>query len=880
MNHSTFTRKLGKKRLLAVAIASTVLGTASSALAQSTNENVVEEEILVTGIRGSLKASIDAKRNATSIVDAINSEDIGKFPDKNVADSLQRIPGVSVDRGWGEGRDIFVRGTDSTMNRTLMNGQNVASAFWWANDNPSRGFNYSILASELVSSLEVYKSPQAKHDEGSIGGMVNVKTRKPLDLDPLTINATVEAQYSELPDEWDPQFSGLLSWSNADETFGILGSFSSQKRTMRRDGLEAFPTNSLYDVVDQDGNVTEDVYAAWGGGSAIFSQDRERNTANLTAQFKPDDNLEMTFNYVNSDMDMDNNNQNYLWIIGGTAVERGAATAGVAGSNPVIYAVDPEFSNTSDGNSAVVGGVFNVDGVNGNWDQASAGGVAIEPIYRTSYVQSQVSDFNINYTGDNFDLHLQLGNTNAKGGSSMDVGYWFQGDSRTRVTQGNGVVEVDYLDLDPTNHSALTMGSARDWVREMTDDEWYYQGDLSFSFENNAITSLDVGLKFRDHTIENTRATGATNSDHAAWEDITMDRVSGGLTPELHGEAATSGSLTQYAWIDGGRAQSVIHPMFDAGVMEYNFDTNAYYELNEEITAAYVQANFESGIWSGNFGARVISTDQTSKAFINGALGSVDRNYTETLPSVNVIGDLSDDIKLRAAASRAMARPTFGNLSSNLVINATSGVATAGNPNLDATLSDQFEVGAEWYFQEASLASATLFYKDLDTYIQSTTQNETIDGVNLSVTRPTNGDGATLTGLELQYQQDFGSGFGFLTNVTLTEADTSDDLELPGNSKEQANLSGYFENDLFAVRLSYNYRSESYGGFVSGSQSKNDAYGQWDLSSNINLGDSVELYLLGVNLTNEIVKTNTSDGLPIGYYENGPRYSLGARFKF
>ncbi len=875
MNHSTVMLKLGKKKLLAAAITSAALGASSATMAQNegSSAETTEEEVVITGIRSSLKAALDTKRNSTSIVDAINSEDIGKFPDKNVADSLQRIPGISVDRGWGEGRDIFVRGTNSTMNRTLMNGQNVASAYWWANDNPSRGFNYSILASELVASLEVYKSPQAKHDEGSIGGMVNVITRKPLDLNPLSVHVTAEYQYSELPDKWDPQLSGLVSWSNPDETFALLGSYSSQKRTMRRDGLEAFPTNSLYDVQDQDGNVTSNVYAAWGGGSAIFSQDRQRDTANLTAQFKPNENWDMSLNYVSSEMDMDNNNQNYLWIIGGTAVAR-------EGQNDLIYAENPEFITTSDGNQAVVGGTFNVRP--DDFSQPStAAGVAIEPIYRKAYVESQVTDFSLDYTSDNVEAHAQIGVTSAVGGSSEDVGYWFEGVSRTRVTQGEDKVEVEYLDLDPTDHSALTMTSARDWVREMTDDEWYAQGDVTFNFNHAFLSNIEAGLKYRDHTIENTRQDGADNPSHPAWQDISMDQVSGGLTPELHGEAATAGSLTQYAWIDGGLAQDVIHPMFDAGVMEYTFDTKAYYELSEQITAAYTQANFDSGIASGNVGIRVINTDQSSKAYIDGELDTITRSYTDILPSINAIFNLEEELIVRAAASRAMARPTFNNLSANLIVDATSGVATAGNPELDPTYSDQMEVGAEWYFQESSILSGTLFHKQLDTYIISTTQDETIDGTTYSVTRPSNADsGAKLTGIELQWQQEITNGFGLVTNYTWTEADTPNGLELPGNSKNQMNLSGYYENDTFSVRLSYNYRDESYGGEVSGSQTKNAAYGQWDLTSNVNIGDMFEIFFTGVNLTNEIVKTTTSDGLPIGFYENGPRYSIGARFKF
>lgn len=845
---------------------------AGNTAAQGSAEAI--EEVTVTGIRGALAQSLDVKRDATSIVDAISSEDIGKFPDKNVADSLQRIPGVSVDRIWGEGRDIFVRGTDSTLNRTLMNGQNVASAYWWANDNPSRGFNYSILASELVSSLEVYKSPEARHDEGSIGGMVNVRTRRPMDLDPLTINASVEGVYSDLPDEWDPQVSGLVSWKNDSETFGVLASFNSQTRTMRRDGLEVFPTNDLYTITDQNGETYDDVYVPWGGGSAIFNQDRERDTANLTLQFRPTDAWDIAVNYVKSDMDMDNSNQNYLFVVGGYKIPNGDVVT------------DPVFIPTSDGRRALVGGTIeNPDSI----------GVADEPIVRDAYVESEVFDIDAEYAGNDWVLHLQAGQTSAEGGSTKDRNYWFEGYSREVLNFGPNTNEFSFPDVDPLDGSALNLNAAnlRDWVRIMEDDETYAQADLEFNVDWGFINALKVGAKFRDHSIENNRSVGGVNVSNpdiadqvAALNAITLADVSSGPSPELHGEAATSGSLTQYAFLDIDLAQQKIDSILDAGAMTYSEDQRAYYKINEEISAAYAQADFEAGKLRGNFGVRLIQTDQTSNAYIDGDLGSVSRSYTDTLPSLNLIYDLSDNLLLRAAASRAMARPTFQNLSSNIVINATSGTATAGNPNLDPIMADQFEFGAEWYFTDLSLLAATYFNKELSTFVFTDTQPEQIDGETINVTRPYNApNGADIQGIELQYQQDLGMGFGFLANYTWTDADVpanedGTQLELPGNSKDQFNASVYYENDTVSLRVSYNMRSESYGGLTSGSQLATDEYDQWDATANWTVSDNFTLFATAVNITNEIIYQRTSDGLPVGFYENGPRYSLGARYNF
>lgn len=855
-----------RKRVLAHLISLATLSGAVSLQAQETDASAGPiEELTITGIRSSLKQALNVKQNADSIVDAINSEDIGKFPDKNVADALQRIPGISVDRIWGEGRDIFVRGTDSTMNRTLMNGQNVASAYWWANDNPSRGFNYSILASELVSSLEVYKSPEADIDEGSIGGTVIVRTRKPMDLDSLTVHFSAENVYSELPDKNDPQLSGLISWKNESDTFGVLASVNSQKRSVRRDGLEAFPDNTLYDVEDQDGNITEDVYAVWGGGSAIFQQENERLTTNLTLQFKPTDEWDMVLNYVKSDLDSDNNNQNYLFLVGGFKLENG------------ITVTDPRFIPTGDGGQAIVGGTF---------EGADSTGASIEPIFREAYVKSDVLDFDATYFGDGWKGHVQLGTTGAEGGSDRDMGYWFEGNTREVINLAPNTIEVEYLDLDPTDASALTLMSARDWIRKMEDEENYIQGDLEYDVDWGIITDVKVGAKFRDETVTNNRTVGTTNSSHPAWEVITMDAVSPGSTPRLHGESATSGSLTQYAWIDGNLAKSVIDPMFEAGAMTYTFDQKAFYEINEEITAFYVKADFETGALRGNLGVRAVDTNQTSKAYIDGELGSVERSYTDTLPSLNIIYDLRDDLIIRAAASKAMARPTFQNLSANLTINATTSSASGGNPNLKPFYADQYELGAEWYFDEAAILSASFFVKNLDTFVFNRTADEVIDGETISVTRPYNApNGSDIQGFEVQWQQELGMGFGVVTNYTFTDAETpsidgGQKLKLPGNSEDQMNASVYYEDDSFSVRLSYNYRSEAYGGLTSGSQLVTDKYDQWDATANWAATDQVTVFLTAVNITNEVIYQHTDDGIPVGFYENGARYSIGARVKF
>ncbi|WP_229257568.1 TonB-dependent receptor [Duganella callida] len=823
----------------------------------------------VRGIRERLKRNLAEKRDADNVVDTVTADDVGKFPDKNVADSLQRVPGISVDRTWGEGRDIFVRGTDKNLNLTQLNGQAVASGYWWKNDAQSRGFNYDILASELVGSIDVYKSPSADLDEGSIGGLVNVKTRKPFQLKGFVAQVSAEATYSELPKKTDPQFSGLISWINDEKTFGALLAVSKQKRTMRRDGLENFTDSTKYNIVDQNGAVTPGAYASWGGGSAIFRQDRERTTGNLTLQARPNANTDITLNYMNSDMDMDNSNQNYLWEAGGLADAKGN-----------IQVTNPKFITTSDGTKALVGGTV-----------GPTGGVSFEPIFRQSYVKSQVLDLDGTYDGDNWKLHGQVGTTKGSGGSDHDRNFWLVGNTRTTFNIAPDTYEVKYLDISPLDPSKLTLQSARDWIRRMDTKENYGQADFTLDLNNDYIRAIKVGAKIRDTKVQNRRIIGTAGPGSPGWISYSLADLSTGASPMLSQEAATAGSLTQYAWVDDGLAYSKGFPMYDKA-MTYAEAKGEYYKIREKIYATYVRADFATGQWRGDFGVRVVKTDQISEAYQdlsgngNYVLGSVSRSYTDALPNLNAVYNVNKDLLVRGALSRVMARNTYSDLSASTEVSGTTNAATSGNPLLKPYHANQAEIGAEWYYAEASLLSATVFAKKLDTFIYSQTAPENVAGVVRSVTRPYNaGNGATINGLEFQWQQAFSNGFGGIVNYTYTDAKTGANangvkLNVIGNSRNQANVTGFWEKYGYSVRLSYNYRSKAYGALDEGGQDVTSAYGQWDASASWDITPKVSLYLTAVNIGNEVIRTNTTDGLPVGVYENGARYSIGVKAKF
>jgi len=250
-----------------------------------------DQTIIITGIRASIQASLDSKRRNDMVSEVVTAQDIGKFPDKNVADSLGRLTGVNVVTGsaaaggFGENSTVSIRGTDPTLNLTLLDGHSIATGDWFVLDQTSggRSFDFSLLPSEIVGKLEVYKSSEADLPEGGIGGTINLHSRMPLDLPAGTVSVTAQANYNDLADKWAPQISGLASWKNADHTFGILAAAFYQKRNFRRDGQEFLG----YTSYNNFGGSGKTAIAPNLIGEAFFRQKRFAKAAPLRCSGSP-----------------------------------------------------------------------------------------------------------------------------------------------------------------------------------------------------------------------------------------------------------------------------------------------------------------------------------------------------------------------------------------------------------------------------------------------------------------------------------------------------------------------------------------------------------------------------------------------------------------
>ncbi|MEH6608996.1 MAG: TonB-dependent receptor [Halioglobus sp.] len=870
----------------------------------------VLEEVVITGYKSSLMQSMEVKRFNNAVVDAVTAEDIGKFPDKNVAESLSRIPGIAISRDFGEGQGVTIRGLAPGLNITQVNGQAVGTAQWFVLADAERNFNYEMLSSEMVGSIEVYKSAQADIDEGGLGGTVILNTRQPLSLPANTFNASVEGQYSELPEEWDPSVSAMYSWKNDDETIGALLAVSHQERTVRRESTEMFP--AYFNPFSDRDEGFRDALAApegaegkgmvpWGVGSALFQQERERNGVDFNFQFNPNEKLETSFHYFFSELKADNQNQNFIGI-----PFRG------------LFAADNPSTGT------VENGVVTDLQVRGGDPAVWANHVAFDSIFRDgSSMETEIIDLEGTYHSEKWSLHGQIGTTTGEGTNNDELYEFFAYSKDERINfdytnPGGTSPSIDWSPspwlTNPTDEMLLT--TIRDQTNKQKDEEDYIQADLTLEVEFGAISELKFGAKYRSREFSQNRyldelsntvvgdvsqSLGTAGEFAAGTYTVDHDETSQGtLTHFDVNESAMRTAFRATATCgSGGLGEG------DVCVTRGQFLDESSFGIEEDITAAYAMANFEGERYRGNVGLRYVQTDTTSNAYDLSAPVltpvSDSGDYSELLPSMNLVFDMTDDVLLRVAAGKALARPAPFQLTSavNLTVETSSG--TTGNPGLEPLTANQYELGLEWYYGEGSMLSGTFFKKDIENFIFNTTTSAVINGQLISrLTRPENGPSAGLEGIELILSHSFENGFGFSGNYTYTDIDeakvqsasleggeatlTETEVPFPFASESLYNLTGFYETDRFSARVSYSYRDEFFREVVESGELWGDEQEQWDAQVSYNINDNFSIRAEGLNLTEEsidsIYKAPQGQELTATQFYNGRRFVLGVNYTY
>ncbi|HSD73235.1 MAG TPA: TonB-dependent receptor [Steroidobacteraceae bacterium] len=888
-------RRSIQKEVKAILTASALagLGVMAPAHSQETTDNVIGE-VLVKGIRYSHEQAIQIKRNAVGVVDAISAEDVGKFPDKNLGEALQRVPGVAVNREFGEGERINIRGTDDALTKTLLNGHSLSTADWFILDqlDTTRSFNYLMLPADLIAQTVVYKTSQADLEEGGIGGTVNVVTRSPLDLPSMTVFGKLEGTYTELADKFDPNASALVSWKNSDSSVGFLAAATYQERDIRRDAVEVL----TYSTTDLDpGPGVNEVLVPGLIGSALFQQDRVRYGGNFSLQFRPSDTMDFNLTGLYSKFDADNTNANFMaW---------GSRVLGNGGTltNPVLQ-----------GNTVIAGTMASPMGGTADF------GVVYDSIDRFATSESRNIDLDSNFQlSDALGLHVRVGYTDAEGNTEnqpfIELGApaAFNFDLRGSAPQVTYIPNSAGQTIDPNDPSDLSLIFSSLHEILNNDDETYLYGDLDWELDAGLLKSVKFGVKYTDHERELIFNATGYGSFHAPINGTPGTAFNGGLTPgDFLDDIAAPGTLDSYWQASTDRTEAFLFGQLAVAGRFYYPQQN--FSVKEEVYGGYVMGNFEGERWRGNLGVRLVETDQESRGNLVSSAGSIQNifgnydpiaithNYSDVLPSLNVAYNLSDDKVLRFAAAMVMTRPNYNDVAPRTNLNQGAFTGTSGNPELDPFRANQADLSFEWYRSNDSVVALAIFYKDIDTFItdKPVSQNFDIDSAtqpSLACTQvgPTrwncpfvinqrsNGDGGSMQGAELAVTWPLAGGFGVQGNYTYTDAEADNGDPLPGASEDTFNLTAYFENPRVSARLAYTYRSDFFVTFDRNTPLNQDDLQSLDASFVFNVRDNLALTFDGVNLTDEDIEQYTGEKFrPRGIYHNGPVYWAGVRMRF
>jgi iron complex outermembrane receptor protein len=882
-------------------------------LAATATDTSPLEEIVVTGIRRSVEQSIEAKRDSTELTEVITSEDIGKMPDKNVADSLARLPGVTTsaaganEGGFDENDRVSMRGTNPSLTQTLINGHNVAAGDWFVLDQVQtvgRSVSFTLLPSEIVSKVVVEKSSSASLVEGGVAGSVNIVTRKPLDFTKeFTLEASAGAVYADLPKKADGQYSALGNFKNDAGNFGIMLQLFSETRHLRRDGVEVLgyetiaPGSAVATAHPDLSNVQYPVEI----GSAFFEQKRERNGGMADIEFKPTDDLTLDLSGFSSKLTASNYNRNYLmWST--HFINLGA------GQSPDPGYVVQNNTLTKASFTGVPGTFYGVyDQISRPDETATANFVNLDATWKANDVLTFLGQVGYSW-GDGKTPTQNVSETQPGLGSGASY-------------QLNGIGSAPNFNLGATNNTTPTPGGVPvsfGWIFgaqdvDVKDKEKWAKIDGAYEINNSAWKDLKFGVRYEGHD---------RTSDNAIAQGPTAAGQSTSAYPTTFANYPSNFNTF------GGNVPTGVWYWTPAQLAAYDSPANVnrdplareYYQylfaVHEKNSAAYVQADFKGDNWAANAGVRYVHTQEdaisftqvaanTPGAILTSAFGpfaglEAEHSYNDILPSANLKLDLSRDLVARFAASETMTRADYSALAgfTNLTPpGAVGGVGSGsgGNPDLKPIRSTNFDAGLEWYFSKRSLLSATAFYMDLRNYVAYGSQiknyttyssqfpNGSVVPYNLTV--PVNAKGR-VDGMEFAYQQAFTENFGFAGNYTYADAKQTSmvapggDNRLVGASKNTYNVSGYFENAMFNARVAYTYRSAFYSGLDRSSAFTQDAIGTLSASLGYTMNDHFSITLDGMNLNNPTLKYYAlNQSQPRAFYKNGSQYYLNFRFK-
>ncbi len=755
-----------KNKLSSAILAATAVMVYQPSVAQSTG---ADEEVLVTGIRGSLERAVDIKREASGVVDAISSEDIGKFPDTNLAESLQRITGVSIDRSGGEGQSITVRGFGPQFNTVVVNGRRLAS------ESETRGFSFDTFASEMVSSLNVHKTAEASLPSGGIGSTVNIKTPRPLESPGFKLAGSLKANYEDKSEETSPHISALFSNTFADDTVGVLVAASQTERNTRIDqaqtnqwqGGSSIPTASLA------GNTgAAPILAPQNFDQRVLFEERTRTNANLVVQFAPNENLTITGDVIYSDFDIEGEATSYgHWFTPSNFTDVSTDANGTVTAFAQAAGQATDFhSKTNDRLTETTSFGFNVnfqatENLNLQFDlwQSEA---EREPNNgnRNNMVLGYLRG--ASYLNDGSDLPSVFGFEEGVPdvAGNLDDGFPNTGGFLDTVGDPGTHAVGDYLDpSNPRAHVAIRGGESTGLAIQDEVTEIKFAGEWDEGSDSGLVKArFGAGINSETRDIDGWDNTTRNGHNILAGYLETGDVTAAGVTafdiPDSVFEVFDAGSdfLTGLSQAGSERMPARWlyardnEALFDIFEQETGIDhdanmTGSSITVEEEVTFAYLELDFASEVadmpLTATAGVRIESTDitvdgtnvpledvvanaadQTQFNAITGDPQAVQatNDHEALLPNLSVNLEITENLVARFGASQTLTRPTLRQLAPAINIGTTRPgnlTASSGNPQLKPFSSDNLDLSLEYYFGEASYVSFGYFQKNVSDFI-------------------------------------------------------------------------------------------------------------------------------------------------------------------
>ncbi|WP_212592665.1 TonB-dependent receptor [Sphingomonas insulae] len=866
-------------------------------------------DIVVTGIRRSLQEAIAIKRDAPNLVEAISAEDIGKFPDRNLAESLQRVTGVQITRNKGEGSGVSVRGLSENFTRTLYNGRVLTSP------SGTRGFSFTSMPTDFVSAVEVSKTPTADMIDGGISATINVRINRPVDVARNVVALSAEALYESNPEKLTPHVSAFVNRVFGDGTFGVNLGVNYERRKVIQAGFTG------YGIEQRRENAT--------GG---FDYNRDGVRSDTTFGF------DHATTFVSDEGDF----------------ERKAIVGGLQ------WKPSPDINLYADGLATWFTDGFNrfehqlrwtnIGGPTGAVRGSTVGAGNLLTFLDADGVDHQTN--NLNWTIADRTLNFAIGGE-AKAGNLTVTGEGTYGRSVRTLSDRDSFVPISRAsasytlvdDLGAVPDIAYTRG-----YNSLDPSTYYFRSFSSFrgqkGYEMNKAVRLDAKYDFGDSFLRSVKIGGYAGEDeiefgprpqYTVGPQVLASVYGTPYLPGVEGGAISAAGLLKEVdysrFIGDGLGKFLVadysklfanlnlEDVLARGTLVLN-RTNQF-TVDERVLAAYARADFASADdrLVGNIGLRYVRTRVSSDGFGADIANATLQNdsitllvpdsgpiafrnrYSNWLPSLNARYELADNLIVRVGLARAMTRPDLNRLSPTVTINANVRTITTQNPSLRPYLADQADLSLEYYYGRTGLLSAAVFYKDVKNFIVDTTSVETrtirstLTGtvtLDFRTSRPDNGAGGKVKGLELNAQVPLDmlpspfDGLGVTSNVTLLNVSDVQTVAggprvpIPGVSKRSYNLGGYYEKNGFGIRANYSYRSAAVNSTTGtfGDGDRGEAYGQLDISANLDVTRNLALTFNASNVTHATLKRETLGGVLLSECDFGRRFTGGARVKF